>query len=82
MTRRWTRCASSETRRAREYVPPYEMAATYVALGDHARALELLQRAVADTSHSIALLAVDPRLAPLARDPAFQALRRHIRERD
>ena len=70
-----------EQRGRREYVPPYEVAAVHVALGDRTRALDLLARAVAERSHSIALVAVDPRFRTLAEDPRFRALTSVIRRR-
>lgn len=56
------------------YVPAYEMAKLYLALGERAEALKLLQRAYDERSHSLVFLAVDPQLDPLRSDPAFRAL--------
>lgn len=56
------------------YVPSYEVARVYLALGDDERALAGLQRAVADRAHSVAFLAVDPQLDRLRGRPAFRAL--------
>jgi TolB-like protein/tetratricopeptide (TPR) repeat protein len=69
-----------EQRRQREYVPPFEVATVYAALGDRSRALDLLQRAVDEKSHSIALLAVDPRLRSLSGEPRFRAIHARIRQ--
>jgi tetratricopeptide (TPR) repeat protein len=64
-----------ESRRTRgEYMPAYEIAKVHLALGDRARALEWLGRAVDDRSHSRAFFEVDPQLAPLRTDARFAEL--------
>ncbi len=64
-----------ESRRARgEYMPAYEIAKVHLALGDRARALEWLGRAVEDRSHSRAFFGVDPQLRPLRADARFTEL--------
>ena len=61
---------------AGEYVPSYEVAKVYLAMGDRARALDWLERAEVERSHSRAFLRVDPQLAPLRGDRRFEALLR------
>jgi TolB-like protein/DNA-binding SARP family transcriptional activator/Tfp pilus assembly protein PilF len=64
-----------ESRRARgEYMPSYEIAKVHLALGDRAKAIEWLRRAVEDKSHSRAFLRVDPQLGPLRGDSRFEEL--------
>ncbi|HYC51648.1 MAG TPA: BTAD domain-containing putative transcriptional regulator [Gemmatimonadaceae bacterium] len=67
--------ADVEARHARgQYVPAYEVAQVYLALGDRARAWHWLDRAVEDKSHSRALLRVDPQIASLRNHPRFASL--------
>ena len=56
------------------YVPPYEIALVYAALGDRERAVKWLESAYRERSHSIAFLRVDPGLDPLRSDARFTAL--------
>jgi TolB-like protein/Flp pilus assembly protein TadD len=56
------------------YVPAFEIAKVYVALGDHTAALEWLERAYNARSHSMAFLKVDPQLRDLQSDPEFHRL--------
>ncbi|HEX6308666.1 MAG TPA: BTAD domain-containing putative transcriptional regulator [Longimicrobiales bacterium] len=63
-----------EQREGSDYVPPYEMAKIYNALGDTPAALASLERAYEHRSHSIAFLAVDPQLARLHAEPRFRSL--------
>jgi TolB-like protein/DNA-binding SARP family transcriptional activator/Tfp pilus assembly protein PilF len=56
------------------YVPPYELAKVYLGLGDKERALDLLERAVAERAHSIAFVRVDPQLDVLRAHPRFLRL--------
>jgi TolB-like protein/Tfp pilus assembly protein PilF len=65
-----------ERRGTEKYVPSYEIATIHIALGDHDAALERLRRAAAERAHSIAFLAVDPRLDPLRPDVRFEQLTR------
>jgi TolB-like protein/Tfp pilus assembly protein PilF len=58
----------------RRYVPPYEMAMVYEGLDEPDRAFDLLARAVADRSHSLALMGVDPRVDRLRGDTRLDAL--------
>lgn len=66
--------AEIESRRSARYVPPYEIAKVYVALGDTALALEWFERAYRDRAHSMVFLRVDPQLAGMERNPRYAAL--------
>ena len=57
-----------------DYVPPYELAKLYDALGDRDAALGSLEQAYDDRSHSMAFLAVDPQLRELHEEPRFRRL--------
>jgi len=63
---------------AGRYVPSYEVARVYVALGDRRRAFAWLDRARAERSHSMVFLRVDPQLARLRDDPRFARLAAHV----
>ena len=54
------------------YVPSYEIAKVHLALGERGRALDWLERADGERSHSRAFLRVDPQLAPLRGDARFE----------
>ncbi len=56
------------------YVCPYESAAAYLSIGDTARAMTLLDEAVANRSNCLMFLRNDPRLQPLRQQPHFQVL--------
>jgi TolB-like protein/DNA-binding SARP family transcriptional activator/Tfp pilus assembly protein PilF len=60
------------------YVPAYEIAAVHEARGDAAAALDWLERARGERSHSMVFLSVDPRLASLRGNPAFEELVRRV----
>jgi DNA-binding SARP family transcriptional activator/TolB-like protein/Tfp pilus assembly protein PilF len=60
------------------YVPPFEVAKVHLALGDRTAAMEWLEQALAQRSHSMAFLKVDPQLAPLRNEPRFRALLRRV----
>jgi TolB-like protein/DNA-binding SARP family transcriptional activator/Tfp pilus assembly protein PilF len=66
--------AEIEGRRAAQYVPPYEIAKVYVALGDTTVALDWFERAYRDRAHSMVFLKVDPQLAGMQRNPRYAAL--------
>lgn len=68
------RIAGELRREHAEYLPSYEMAKLYLALGDRAEALSWLRRAYDQRSHSIVFLAVDPQLEPLRKDREFRDL--------
>ena len=67
-----------ETRASRPYVPTYEVAKIHLALGAQARALELLERAYDERSHSMVFLGVDPQLRALHGEPRFETLVRRV----
>lgn len=60
------------------YVAPYNVAAVHAALGEPERALALLERSVGERDLNVTSLRVDPDFSPLARDPRFAELLRHI----
>ncbi len=66
--------ASVEERRAPDDHASYRAAAVHLALGEKDRALELLQRAVAEKDRAVDQLRVDPALDALHTDPRFQEL--------
>lgn len=68
----------AEMRAAGEYQPSYEIAKVYVALGEHDRALDWLERACEEHAHSMAFLKVDPQLVPLHGNPRFQRLAERV----
>ncbi len=85
-----TQALSGDTRAARQtlarlhalhgrYLPAYELAKVHLALGERDAALQWLERALADRSHSIAFLGVDPQLDALRSDPRFKALETSVR---
>lgn len=59
---------------AGRYVPPYELSKVYDALGRTDDALAALERALAQRSHSMVFLRVDPQLARLRSHPRFARL--------
>jgi tetratricopeptide (TPR) repeat protein len=63
------------------YVPPYELAKVYLGLGNQERALDLLERAVSERSHSIAFVRVDPQLDVLRAHPRFLRLLTHLKSK-
>ena len=60
------------------YVCPYEMAATYTALGDKDKAFAWLQEAYRAHSICVIWLNNEPRFDPLRSDPRFSALARRV----
>ncbi|MGH8092445.1 MAG: adenylate/guanylate cyclase domain-containing protein [Chthoniobacterales bacterium] len=56
------------------YVPPFNLAIVYLGLGDHDRAMDLLEQASADDSQWIMYLKVDHIFDPLRANPRFIAL--------
>ena len=60
------------------YVPSYEIAKAYLAVGDRRTAMDWLDRAYGERAHSMAFLSVDPQLDPLQGDPRFESLRRKV----
>ena len=61
-----------------KYVPSYEMAKVYFALGQDDTAYALLERAYEERSHSMVFLRVDPQLADRHFDPRFIELLRKV----
>ena len=66
--------AELEDRTSRGYVPVYEVAKIHLALGAHDRALDLLERAYDERSHSMVFIGIDPQLSPLHGMPRFERL--------
>lgn len=60
------------------YIPSFEVAKVYLALGDEDAALEWLETAYQQRSHSMAFLRVDPQLARLQAHPRFRELLRRV----
>ena len=60
------------------YLSPYQLAMAEVRLGEPARALALLQRAVDERDPNALCLAVDPAFDSLHGEPAFAALRLQV----
>ena len=67
-----------DDRGARGYVPTYEVAKIHLALGGRDRALDLLERAYDERSHSMVFLGVDPQLRPLHGEERFETLIRRV----
>jgi len=63
---------------AAPYVPSYEVAKAYLALGERAEAFRWLERAYADRVHSLVFLRIDPQFRELRGDPAFEDLARRV----
>ncbi len=63
-----------ELEASREYIPSYEVGKAYLALGEVDRALDWLERAREERSHSMVFLAVDPQLEEVREDPRFRDL--------
>ena len=60
--------------RAGAYVPAYELAKVHDALGNRDEAMEWLERALEQRSHSMVFLKVDPQLEQLRSHPRFGIL--------
>jgi TolB-like protein/DNA-binding SARP family transcriptional activator/Flp pilus assembly protein TadD len=56
------------------YLPAYDIARVFLALGQHDHALKWLERAFVDRSHSMVFLRVDPAFDDLRTDPRFLSL--------
>ncbi|HKP50845.1 MAG TPA: tetratricopeptide repeat protein, partial [Gemmatimonadales bacterium] len=63
-----------EGRSRREHVPPTVLAIVYTALGQHGRAFDLLERAVAEHDGWFAEFVFFPTFDPLRSDPRYAAL--------
>ena len=64
-----------ERRGAREYLPPYYMAALYAHLGERDRAFAEMDRAVRERTGALVWVNVDPALDPLRGDARFPKIR-------
>jgi DNA-binding winged helix-turn-helix (wHTH) protein/Tfp pilus assembly protein PilF len=64
----------------RRYVSPYWLALVHTGMGDRARALELLERALAQRDVWLTWLGVEPRFDALRGEPRFQELLHRIME--
>lgn len=56
------------------YVPSYYAATVHIALGEPAKAMDLLEKSYSERSTLLGYLKMDPRFDPLRRESAFQAL--------
>jgi serine/threonine-protein kinase len=65
-------------RAAQSYVPAYDFALLYVALGQRDEALRYLERAYTERSTVLAYVMIDPRLASLREEPRFIALTKRL----
>jgi hypothetical protein len=70
--------AELQARAERMFVTAYALAIIHAALGDHDRALELLEQAVDERSYWVIYLNVDPALDPLRGLPRFEELRQRL----
>ncbi len=66
--------ARVEAAAAERYVAPYERAFAHVGIGDHDRALELLEEALETRDAELIWLAVEPAFDPIRDDPRFRAV--------
>jgi tetratricopeptide (TPR) repeat protein len=60
------------------YVPAYDIASVYAALGDPDRAFEWLDRAFEERSSLLASIRADPVMDPLRGDPRYQEVERRL----
>jgi tetratricopeptide (TPR) repeat protein len=70
--------ATLEASSSERFVSPFALALVALGLGDHERALRLLERGAEERAHDLYFLAVDPRLDPLRDEPRFVALEKRI----
>jgi tetratricopeptide (TPR) repeat protein len=61
------------------FVPAYNMAVIHIALNEDEAATRYMQQAYENHDWAIIVLAVEPRLDPLRRDPRFQELRAKLK---
>lgn len=59
-------------------VPAFDVAKIHLALGDRREAMRWLGRAFDSRAHAMLFLRIDPQLAPLRGEPAFEALARRV----
>jgi tetratricopeptide (TPR) repeat protein len=64
--------------RSRKCMPSYDIAATYVALGESSQAVEWLNRACGERNMKLFTLTQDPRFDPLRRQPEFIEIVEHV----
>jgi TolB-like protein/DNA-binding winged helix-turn-helix (wHTH) protein/Tfp pilus assembly protein PilF len=62
----------------RQYVSPYYFAVVYVGLGKPEKAIDWLEKALADRSNGLVFLKVEPELDDLRSNPRFVALQRKL----
>lgn len=70
--------AALEARATRSYVPATRIAAVHEALGEHAQALEMLERAESQRDLGLVFLGYDRSWNALRTQPRFQALLRRV----
>jgi TolB-like protein/Tfp pilus assembly protein PilF len=68
------RALIAEAAAGKERIGPGQIAHVETALGNHERALQLLEEAAAERDSDVLWLAVDPRVDPLRTEPRFQRL--------
>lgn len=61
------------------YQPAYEIGKAWLALDERNKAMDWLERALEQRSHSMVFIHVDPQLDALRNDPRFQALAERVR---
>src|SRR5215210_2165163 len=61
------------------YISPYQLSLIHLHLGEHERALELLQDAYAIRDAWVVWLGVEPQFDPLRGDPIFEGILRDLR---
>ena len=71
--------AELERRGAREYLPPYYMAALHAHRGERDGAFAELERALRERTGALVWLRVDPALDPLRSDPRFARISESMR---
>ncbi len=63
-----------EERSERAFVPAYNLAIIHIALNEEEVAMRYMQQAFEDHDWALVVLAVEPRVDPLRRDPRFQEI--------
>ena len=63
-----------EERSRRTFVPAYNLAVIHIALSENEVALQYLEKAYHEGDWALVVLAVEPRLDPVRKDPRFQEL--------
>jgi hypothetical protein len=61
-----------------KYVPPYNFAIVYNALGDNGRALDFLEKGLAEKDVRMVFLKIEPKWNNLRNEPRFQELMRRV----